>query len=848
MVRGELTQNVSTLYEAIKIFDEYYNRHCDRVSYVVLITYRLCLCKEKIKEELVNYRTYKVEGNYYEVKSNLVAWGEEKLEIYKLQDLNEVSCVKISIRTAPLIVRTITNKYLYKEYNNTVYALQRSEGLLQCCVTCITNKDWRNSRMYRNFKRKSLRNMSLEEQVTLLTPYFKKVVSKRKKYSQKFNVNVNNFINIIYSYDTTKIIKGAINVFQLNKGFYCVVSEGINISYNDQRVIAERKLVLYTSTVIITYDFEWNWELQPDGSYNSSVIKIITAVVYVPALKMLKKKIFTKNCASEFLSYITHIANYYEYKYSLKTYCISHNGSSVEHILLLNMFAQYIKNDNYSLKFKHVSGTKIYSFRWKNIEFRDSMLFCNTSLSCYAESMGVTNKKKLNVDWDNVCWDNCSDEMLEYAMQDSVVLMECIIAHNKIFSKIIGQYNIMWFDFKSGSSISKYYLLHDNKELMYNNKNISQQLIHYYYGGRNEVFFLGNNEQYKKVNNLQNIVGFKIDCNSSYPHKMTNEIVGNFLRIETTLSNVLKTESYALICTVTYLESYYKKYKFNLLCVKDKDNKLIFPNFNGGSAFVWDFEYEEIKEHIKVNIQQILVFERGYYYRQKMLNSYNARVNAQTKAEKEVRKFIMNGGYGSLGIKCERENLVLARGTHVNRTINKRNVNVYSVPNMNWKLINYVSVGNVCSIIQQASYITALGRFTLWKKMEEIEKLNYKVIYVDTDSVIAVSNMKDIVQLHTLIGEKLGEWKLEGVAKVWSVQGLKMYYFKTENETHIRCKGIGDPQVNENNMFNETQKVEVWERISKTFIKRRTVTKTLSFAYTKGYVKLNGHIVPLTYS
>ena len=90
---------------------------------------------------------------------------------------------------------------------------------------------------------------------------------------------------------------------------------------------------------------------------------------------------------------------------------------------------------------------------------------------------------------------------------------------------------------------------------------------------------------------------------------------------------------------------------------------------------------------------------------------------------------------------------------------------------------------SVCSI---AGYITCLARTRLWRVMASLMEAGSQVFMCDTDSVITDGELNG-----AMVGDALGQWKLEKQSSGTAAEFLAPKHYTFANET--KCKGVREP-------------------------------------------------------
>lgn len=251
----------------------------------------------------------------------------------------------------------------------------------------------------------------------------------------------------------------------------------------------------------------------------------------------------------------------------------------------------------------------------------------------------------------------------------------------------------------------------------------------YFYGGRVELF--------KQVNDADSI-GYT-DINSLYPSVM----VGDFPGILEEMPKGKLPKHGIAKATVIVPDS-----DLTVLPYRDKIGRVLYPigKFSG----VWtvpELLYAESKGTKIIAVHECMGSNETFEpYKDFVIKLYEARLSAETDAEKLFFKLLMNNLYGRLG----------ASG-NISRTVwqNERN-RESGIPYGEKILIDYKLPLSNETNWTHAAYVTAYGRIALHGYMEKIGASN--MIYCDTDSTIFDCQSRKIP---FATGSQLGEMKIE---------------------------------------------------------------------------------------
>ena len=676
------------------------------------------------------------------------------------------------------------------------------------------------------------------------------------------------------------------------------------------RDIKERKLESLKDSIIVTYDTEWNWVEQTEGSMVVNEPDFLACTTIFGSRWCEKSneyqyekhtKHFLVNPVLKFISYLTSLSEKYKSK---KIYCVAHNASKIENILVINALTKKYaaEYDNYELKFRHVTGTSVHSFVWKGITFIDSNKFFQGSLDSVTKSLNkryfkkeLTKEEILNENWKNP-----SEKGLKYAIMDSVALAEMWMRGNQMLNEVLCsksdtyKYGYVNFSsFKSGSSVVKWFLTKDSavvdredavdkgastSTLKWDSSDAISLREVVFHGGRSECYFIGTSEDFKKSTEAVKLssksswfsfdaacnlaYAIKIDRTSSYPAEMTFKAMPGLVCGTYNMGSLKELDMFLASNTggkqkINFIYSCLKfknELKLPLLAYKS-NNKLMFPNFMTGDVCVpmWDFEYESIKDNIEDATQiEVISFEKSREICPKIKKLYDMREEALAEGDSSksfIIKILMNSGYGSMALNPDRETAYLAKGKKIEQISSKYSeLTTMDGPNgFTWIITK--NREEVNSLVFTASYITASARHELWKEgMKLINEEGAVLLMCDTDSHMFVDRFNKLEHYTNMYkGGELGSWKLEGMSDSWEIAALKVYRFGKE----VKFKGVSAPASSmiKNGKIVKEIEMEVWGKGRDGKLSVTKTTKRMSFEYDKGITSLDGtgFVSPLVY-
>lgn len=408
------------------------------------------------------------------------------------------------------------------------------------------------------------------------------------------------------------------------------------------------------------------------------------------------------------------------------------------------------------IKFKIISSNKsVYSaeiiYKKKKIRLRCSFKLTMLSLKKLAELSGVEEKgvfpyKILDVnikevmemesDMFNSNEDfekfvckygrivNVYNVLEEYCKNDARITKESIIKYWKIIEEggLIKNNNILT---AAKLSIENYFL--KNYIIKRKIKLKYDRIIRGgYFGGRTEVF--GNQKE--------NEILLHYDWSGMYAQCMKEKVLGG----EVIESNIIKD----LTCPGFYWIKFIQNLNIPVLPIKR--DKLLFAN---GEFEGW-YWFEEILLAVEhgVKILQVKKMISAQYYDTfiKDFVEINDNIRKISPIHKIIGKNNNNTFYGRLGMNPERlEEEIIS---------NIEDKKYEKIIEINGSFIGYKKKEKSISNILISASVTAKARIKLYRGINEIYQNNGRIIYTDTDSIIAAFEKKDYREK---INMKMGE-------------------------------------------------------------------------------------------
>jgi hypothetical protein len=207
--------------------------------------------------------------------------------------------------------------------------------------------------------------------------------------------------------------------------------------------------------------------------------------------------------------------------------------------------------------------------------------------------------------------------------------------------------------------------------------------------------------------------------------------------------------------------------------------------------------YNSNKFGYKYNIKSGYLFDRYNIFEKFIENLYHIKENSsKTDAWYVISKLLMNSLYGRFGMNPNFESHSIINSDKLDEYIDSFDVVDFKDLNINSKLLisykdkkkiennKFLTDKNDINVsIPIASSITAYARIFMSKYKNN---LDYKILYTDTDSMFIDSELDS-----SLVGNKLGQWKLEYTFKDAVFMAPKVYGGITDDGKEIvKIKGF----------------------------------------------------------
>lgn len=308
-----------------------------------------------------------------------------------------------------------------------------------------------------------------------------------------------------------------------------------------------------------------------------------------------------------------------------------------------------------------------------------------------------------------------------YALRDVTILKNGL----QNFFKTLNELNISSpFNNYSCSGIAfQYYIQNWNKINLNLKKSHKRILKQAYFGGRCEIF--GNPKKGEKI--------LHFDFEGMYQKCMIESLPYGNLKLEIAYDSIIKEPGFYHI-EINYTNE--------IPILPLKEDKLYFKN---GDICGW-YWYEEILITLKYNkinkfkINFKLISEDNGCILQDFINKL-AEIRKQGGIKKDIGKLLINSFYGRLGVE-DKINIIELK----NELKNEKNYG--SIENL--FITKKEIIKNSKSNIAMAAAITSKARIKLYEAFLEILNNGGRLLYCDTDSIIAAFDEKKQIENRNL--------------------------------------------------------------------------------------------------
>lgn len=837
------TYNVETLQELYEAIDTYKDIEEDTYDFN----------KQLFRIAII----YRIDGN---IRTNvythlLIDDVVEKVQEYgerieKYQDTEE-ECfqgfVSIKIKPHNPSYGSGKNLYLTKIIDNTFYQIIFTKTYNKCMTISSIKHEEPASRALTSTEldRHPLVNHSeLYDQQERIEKYYNKKIVIIKSFKKLGNY---------------KNSDGYILLFALGTHIGYILFDFPEIEMN--KIIPSKKREMQELYAYIQMDCEFDLDKIKDGYISCDPSEIIMKCM-IKNKDGFIEKVIVKSSFKMAFNYLSNLAN------KGLVHVFSVNGSRIEHQFILKTMVKDFKvgDKNEFYKIKNSSSTRIKSLSYgNNLHFFDGYLLLPMGVKdmskvfntvCEKGHADWANHPKTIKVWKNEQWEyefdhgewykkhkwDCKNkDDIEYCTNDCEIPYEAMLKYNKIIEPLVDciKYKLpngdTWcLSNTSISSIGKQTFLNKYPDII--NTNVEKGLFQpLYLGGRCDINYHG----FIRSNENNTIV--KIDVNSSYPEKASDDLPGKCLKSINSMPKFKSKYKYLLFLTITYKN----KYEIPPLGIV-KNELLIFPNFTNPTLIgMWDFEYLELKDNIKIH-----KFHKGYVFETITLKDfiqpwYEIKKNSKNSAERCAIKQLLNGSLGGLGLKHVQNKRALVKNVEDYSKMN--NLTEYSFEEAfegyDWLFYKEFIESKTC--YQLIAYVTAKSRMQLWLKFNEIRAIDPKALWLncDTDALCIYVNNECNKYLKETANNELGGWDFEEYEAGY-FRGLKKYCL----DEKVVFNGINRDNLNQMSMLhiideNVETTNEKW-RINRSL---ETVIKDSLIKMTKVYEKgliIDSKIIP----
>ena len=227
----------------------------------------------------------------------------------------------------------------------------------------------------------------------------------------------------------------------------------------------------------------------------------------------------------------------------------------------------------------------------------------------------------------------------------------------------------------------------------------------------------------------------------------------------------------------------------NIPILQTKSGLITITPIGTWSGVYFSEEINNAKKYgYKFNIIRGYTFDKGYIFSEYITNLYNIKQNhTKDSPMYSIAKLLLNSLYGRFGMNPQIVNHRIINSIDSNEfTKNKNGVNIIDFKNGK-ELISYFEESNYLTnvSIPVSASITAYARIHMFTLIKILERLDYKIYYMDTDSLY-LNKPLDI----KYVGKELGKMKLEHIFKEAIFLAPKVYGGITiEGKNIIKIKG-----------------------------------------------------------
>jgi hypothetical protein len=421
---------------------------------------------------------------------------------------------------------------------------------------------------------------------------------------------------------------------------------------------------------------------------------------------------------------------------------------------------------------------KFITIKYRGITFKDSYRIFPVSLENLCKITNTRGKiTKYNPLYNEISFfDNAElfKSFTDYSIQDSKALYDSLIKLQTIY---LEKYKVNIATIFSTSTLSlKIFRTNFQKEIIpILSRKEDKYIRNSYFGGATDYYKAYGKSLYY------------YDVTSLYPFAMCKPLPGKLIRFHKTI-NCLDNFFGFINCKVTIDKDILKPmlpFKYN--------GKTIFPTGDiSGIYFSEELKAISKLDGYKIKIISGYEFEKAFYFNSYINDFFNQKKVSQG-AERFIAKMHLNQLYGYFGRSYDIINTININSSELKKLLTCKLLktfigltpNLYIAlveGNVPGKIIKSLNLGasykiknNFSSVNTNVSIASAITSYARIEMMQY--KLNYDVLYSDTDSIFTTDKLPD-----NLIGGELGMMKdeLEGLTiKEGYFLGIKQYGYYT---------------------------------------------------------------------
>lgn len=444
----------------------------------------------------------------------------------------------------------------------------------------------------------------------------------------------------------------------------------------------------------------------------------------------------------------------------------SHNGGRFDHFILIRSYLAKEKS-LFKLQYNNfiVASGSIITFAAVSKEnskmkiiFKDSIKMMPMGLGKLTDSFKVQHKKigDFDIRGKGESWKDHKKEIGKYLKHDVLGLLECVESfRNEVYN--ISAIDILQCLTAPSLAISVFLkdFYKDNLYPIYENPVLVDKILrNYYYGGRNEIFYMGE----LRAETREESIAF-LDINSLYPHSMTKKLpygIPDILDREAMMDRkyilegeILSDQAFGFV--IVNVETLTNDYEgLPRLHAIHNGERLYFPDFDRKETIVVFSEEIKLSQFKKLPYRYEFLGMFAYHahdYLSDFVNHFYSNKQKASKNDDEVRalifKLFLNSSYGTFGMKKQRKCLGIFSENDLHelqnmwdkgKIVNLDELDSYCIAEYE----DYIPTR--CCSVAVASAITAYSRMLQWEFQYEFVMLGGDVLMGDTDSSVIKFN------------------------------------------------------------------------------------------------------------